>query len=342
MRFLLRLSLLLTLAAVLAGCALPLTVRATPTPGPSPTASPRPGATATPTPALPLAILVIPADLDPELSSVYQQLVYDLAHGSGWRFQVLNTLTVPELEPTLRVAVFVRTDPGISALAAAAPWAQFVAIEVPGITPGGNLSIVADATAGRPDLPAFIGGYIAGMLATDYKAGIILAKGREHTARMYRGFYNGMTYYCGTCNPFYGPFLDYPLAVEIPADAKVSEYDSYANFLIGNKVDMMYLDPAIAEPELLRYLNGTGVWMIGPFTPAGEYNSWVASLMPDYPAALRAAWPELELGRGGVTFRAQLTLTNVNSNLLTDGKRALAQQVLDQLLAGLIATGAEP
>lgn len=343
MRSIRLLTLVLTLTLALSACALPF-AKPTPTPGPGePTPvppTPRPGDT--PTAVTSLAVLVLPADLDPELSAAYQQTVYELSQGSGWRFQVLNTMTAADLEPGLRIAVFVRDDPGIAALAAMAPGTQFLAVEQTGVTPGGNISIIGDGAAGRPDLAAFVGGYIAGMLATDYKAGIILAKDTDAAARMYRGYYNGMTYYCGTCSPFFGPWEDYPLPVEIPADTKTSEYDSFANFLIGYKIDMVYLDPEIAIPELLKYLNSVGVWMMGPFIPDDEYNTWVASLLPDNIAALQAAWPELAVGRGGVTFRAQLTLTHVNPDLLTDGKRALAEQLLDQLLAGLIATGVNP
>jgi hypothetical protein len=54
--------------------------RPAPTPVPTGTAIPPP--TLTPTPSTPLAILVVPADMDQVTSDLYQRTVYDLA--SAW------------------------------------------------------------------------------------------------------------------------------------------------------------------------------------------------------------------------------------------------------------------
>src|SRR5688572_33437915 len=101
-----------------------------------------PAATATPT--VPLAVLVVPADLDPETSNLYQKTVYDLAQASGFRFQVRNTLTPADLEPGLKVVIALPPDPGIVALAAAAPNVQFLTINIPEVSAGGNVSILGN------------------------------------------------------------------------------------------------------------------------------------------------------------------------------------------------------
>jgi len=55
---------------------------------PKPTDTPVIPPTLTATPTVPLAILVIPPDLDTETSNLYQKTVYDLAQASGMRYQV--------------------------------------------------------------------------------------------------------------------------------------------------------------------------------------------------------------------------------------------------------------
>ena len=57
-----------------------------------------PTITPTSTPAAPLVILVLPADMDPVQSNLYQTTVYELAQAAGYRFQVRNTLTVTDLD----------------------------------------------------------------------------------------------------------------------------------------------------------------------------------------------------------------------------------------------------
>ena len=64
------------------------------------------------TPTVPLAILVLPADMDIETSDLYQTSVYDLAQSAGMRFQVRNTLTPADLEPGLQVVIVVPPDTG--------------------------------------------------------------------------------------------------------------------------------------------------------------------------------------------------------------------------------------
>ena len=87
-----------------------------------PTHTPVPTATMIPTPSTPLAILVLPADMDKATSDLYQKTVYDLAQQSSFRFQVRNTLTPVDLaDPTLKVVIVLPPDPGVATLAPSAP-----------------------------------------------------------------------------------------------------------------------------------------------------------------------------------------------------------------------------
>src|SRR4030095_17098498 len=119
----------------------------------------------------PLAVLVLPADLDPDTSNLYQKAVYDLTQQSGYRFQVLNSLTPADLDPGLKVVIAVSSDPGIAQLAAAAPQAQFLAINIPEITPGGNVSVLANTT--QTDMAAFLAGCTAALTPERYRIGMM-------------------------------------------------------------------------------------------------------------------------------------------------------------------------
>ena len=131
--------LVILLASLLSACGFgnntPPTAVSTQTPIPTPVL--------TATPVTPLAILVMPSDMNKTASDAYQKVVYDLAEQSNMRFQVRNTLTAADIDPGLQIAVILPPDPGIAALAAAAPKVQFLAIDIPGITAGGNVSTLA-------------------------------------------------------------------------------------------------------------------------------------------------------------------------------------------------------
>ncbi|MFZ5858468.1 MAG: hypothetical protein ACOYZ6_16705 [Chloroflexota bacterium] len=330
---------LLLLSLLLGSCG----IKETPVPTETPTLIPTiiPTATA----SVPLVILVVPADMDSTQSNLYQTTVYELAQAAGYRFQVRNTLTAADLEPSLKIVVVLPPDPGIVALAAAAPQAQFLAVNVPGVVPAGNVSVIGSQS--RPDLVGFLFGYISAMITTeyDYRIGMIIPQGDPNAQVAFAAFRNGMIYYCGSCPKtlyyfdIYGNALEYPQVVEIPADEKKELYPAYGNLLTDKKVAMVYVYPTIATNELLTTIGTNGVISIGDVTPNPRPVYWTASLQPDVAKAIQAAWPDLLAGRGGLTFNPPFALTDVDPSILTPGKQQLAEQVLADLLAGRINIG---
>ncbi len=333
--------LILFLTLLLSACG----PKATEAPTAIPSETPIPAPTLTPTPSTPLAILVVPADMDKATSDLYQKTVYDLAQASGFRFQVRNTLTAAEaLDSTLKVVIILPPDPGIQVLAAAAPQAQFMAVNVPGITAGGNVSALSNDS--QLDISAFLAGYVAAMLTDDYRVGIILPKDNPQAQQALKAFSNGMAYFCGQCNVFniYAypwcvpnyPAPCFPQAIEIPSDEKASAYGAYADLLMKYNVETIYVYPDVATDGLMTYLGTVGVSSISNSMPAQRPASFIMAMQPDTVKAIQAAWPDLIAGKGGVSIQSPLGMTDIDPALLTPGKQRLADQVLQDLLAGRI------
>ncbi len=313
--------------------------KTTPTAAPTDTAIPLPTLTATP--VVPLAILVVPANMDKATSDEYQKVVYDLAQQSGMRFQVRNSLTPADLEPGLQIVVALPPDPGIASLAAAAPEVQFLAVNIPGVSAGGNISVLARNS--QVDIPAFIAGYTAAMISDDYHTGMIAPKDNVDAQKAMVAFTNGMAFFCGLCQPFYYLPYTYPQFSLIPSDAKPNEYPYYADYLIvQHKVYTIYVYPDSATKELMDYLGTTGTQVIGVSLPDPRPSGWVMTLRPDEIKAIQTAWPSLLAGQGGQNVQSPLGLSDVDPTLLSPGKERLVQQTLDDLLAGRIATGVNP
>jgi hypothetical protein len=312
---------------------------ATEIPGPTavPTNTAVPTPTIIPTLSTPLAILVIPADFDQAASDLYQKTLYDLAQASGYRFQVRNTLTPEDLaDSTLKIVVVVPPDPGVAAMAASAPNVQFLAVDIPGLTAGGNVSVLAPNNA--VEIPAFLAGYVAAMLVEEYHIGMIIPKDDPNAQLALQAFSNGKTYYCGLCNTFYVTTITYPTYVEIPSDEDPSRYGGYANVLINDrKVDALYIYPSLADEEFLNYVGTTGVLMIGASRPGPTRpGGWVMTIQPDSIKAIQLAWPGLVNGQGGQSVQSPIGLVDVDPSILTPGRQRLAQETLDALLAGRI------
>jgi len=308
---------------------------------PIPTDTPIVPPTLTATPTIPLAILVLPADLDADTSNLYQKTVYDLTQASGFRFQVRNELTTADLEPGLQVVIALPPDPGIAALAAAAPQVQFLAINIPEVTAGGNISVLGNNS--QTDVTAFLAGYTAAMITDDYRIGMLMPKDNADALRALNAFASGMEFYCGICRPFYYRPWTYPQYLEIPAEEDKSHYNAYADILIIQyKVGTIYLHPDIATADLENYIGTTGTSMIGTVSPEQRPAGWVMTIQPDIIKAIQNAWPDLLAGKGGVTVQSPLGLGDIDPSLLTPGKQRLAEQTLNDLQSGLINTGANP
>jgi hypothetical protein len=334
--------LLLLTFLLLAACA----GRATPTPVPA-TPAPTPNPSATPTVSAPLTILVLPADMPQNEKDSYQTLVYELAQANGMRWQVLNTLTPTDLSlvgDALKVVIVMNADPGLAALTAAAPEVQFLAVGIPDLPAAANLSTLG--ASGIPvDQQAFLAGYIAGMIAPEWKVGILYQKDTPAGTASRDAFTNGFTYYCGTCrNPLFPqPAGIFPITVPIPTDAKPGEYTAYADLLIRNFVKVAYIQPEIATPELLSYMAEDKMLLIGQSLTGEDVRpKWVASIQTDIVAAIKNIFPDLVAGNGGKVVPTPLVLMDVNPDLLGEGKLRLVQEVLEGLQNGTIGTGVTP
>ncbi len=317
---------------------------ATQTPG---LASSTPAPQISPTAAAPLVILVFPADISPRTSEAYQTLVYDLAQENGMRFQVRNSLSPDELQaelPELKVVISLPPDPGLVALSAAAPGVQFLAVGIPGISAASNLSTIGGADQ-AVDKQAFLAGYISAMLASEWRVGLLTERETPGGDATWTAFENGYHYFCGYCrNPYFAqPYPSYPIVYRIPTDTPENEYTGWAAGLLDNYVKAAYIYSEVATAEVIAYLAEYGVLLIGQDTPDEEVRDyWIASIQPDVLPAVQAIFPDLVAGIGGQTVSTPLILTDVNEDLLTEGKLRDAQAVLDGLLNGTIGTGVTP
>jgi len=321
---------------LLTACSTSTPVPGEPTAVPAPSATPRPTQGPTLTPPAPLAILVIPADMNETQSKAYQKAVYELAQAQGYRFVVLNKLSQADLEPTLKVVIDISPETDVVALAALAPQTQFLAINLPGIQPGSNISVLGGEKTSLTNV-AFMAGYIGAMITQDYHTGALVRRGSPDADAIINAMRAGQQFFCGLCNPYAGPYELYPLIQDIPEDAKPSEYGAYADILIRRKVETIFIEPGVDIPELLEYLQSVGILMIGTQSPAQAVNGWVMTLQPNYLEAMKAAFPDLIAGQGGKNFPAPLSINDANSSLFGLGKQQNARQVLNDLLQGLIS-----
>jgi hypothetical protein len=310
----------------------------------TPTATVTPTLTPTPTPPPPLAVLLADQEADQTQVSAWQTALHAQITEAGLRWQVRQRLDTEDLTPELRLVIALPPDPGVAALAAAAPQTQFLAVNIPDVQVAANLSTIG-AQGARPDQEGFIAGVIAAMITPDWRVGVIGVSDTVEGQAAKNGFLNGVEYFCGLCNPAHSPIglaYDYPLYVELPSNAMSIEWQTAASYLIDHVTQTIYLTPGMNDEATLNYLAEAGADLIGYGTPSEALRPhWIASMNSDLLPVVQELIPELLQGQGGQELPLPLVLSNINTDVFSPGKQNLASQTLQDLLAGYIDTGVD-
>jgi len=315
---------------------LPLT--STPFPTSTPTVVP------SPTPEAPIAVLLVQPSTDATLAATAQTLISDLAAQAGLRFQVRQALD-PEQLAQAQVVVVLPPDPGLAALAEAAPETQFLALDLEGVEASKNVSIIQYPDE-RLDQLGFLAGFTAAIITPDWRVGVISEAETPAGKAARLGFINGVRYFCGLCLAVYPPYPPngYPLTFDLSPAAEAETWQAAITYFKAWQVNTVFVAPSIAQERLLAQLADEGFNLILGQPPAPQWREhWVASLgVGDLQPAIAALWPHLLAGQGGQQVVLPLGFTAVNPDLLSPGRQGAVEEMLADLLAGAIDSGVDP
>ncbi|MCI0520393.1 MAG: hypothetical protein L0Z70_09080, partial [Chloroflexi bacterium] len=283
-------------------------------------------------------VLLAPAG-DPA-SAAMQELLGGLAAEAGLRLLTLPTITAAELAD-VQVVVALPPDPGLAQLAAAAPQTQFLAVGIAGVQPAGNVSVIA-ASPGGADQIAFLAGFTAASISEDWHTGVLYASGDEASKAAGQAFARGTRYFCGLCLPVHPPYPDYgyPIALELSPTATPAEWQPLLTFLASWQVETLFVDPALTQEALLADLAESSFNLILTVPPQPAWRgNWVATLGASDPLlVIPEVWAKLLQGEGGQQVSLPPGFAAVNPDLLSPGRQRLAEELLADLLAGLVDT----
>jgi hypothetical protein len=264
-------------------------------------------------------------------------VVQSLAGQSGLSVETLPNLTPELLTPDVKVVVVLPPDPGVNDLAGRYPDIRFISVAIPSIQPATNLFVVgADGT--HPEWSGFMAGYISAILTNEWRVGTLTQAGSNEGLLAGDGFRNGVSFFCGLCQKKYAPFnYDSPI-LELNPNASQPEWQPVADAFIASAVKTAYIYPGVAIPDMMAYLVQSGMKLIGSQSPPDALRpAWIATIKMDYAAGLKVSWTDILSGAPGKVVPASLSVTDIDSNMLTDGKMRLVNELIGELTAGAIA-----
>jgi len=292
-------------------------------------------------------VLSVPATEGAALTAELQPLLGELAAQAGMHFETRQEIVPTDLQTeNVRLAVIAGLDDAsLSALAASAPATQFLLIGSTGLQPSANLSILS-ASVQRPDVQAFLAGYIAAGVTKDWRVAVVSEAGTAPGKAARWGFTNGVDFFCGLCQPVYPPFPipSYPLVWELAAGASQGEWDAALAYFKEWQVQTVYLAGTVASDEALSAFAGAGFNLISDrIPPTGLQERWICSIGASAPGeALKTIWPDLISWKGGAKVDLPLAFTHINQAVFSPGRQQYVNEMLADLLAGFIDTGVDP
>jgi hypothetical protein len=308
---------------------------------PSPTTIVLP--TDTPTPLAPVGVFLTPDGSDPALAEELNTLIGSYLREEGLRYQVLNSLVEDDFDrEDYRIVVVLSPYPDLAVLAEDHPDTKFLAVGFNDIEPGSNLSVLQSGGEAF-DVQGFIAGYIAAMITTDWRVGALSLQDNEDALAAREGFQVGVKYYCGLCNPKYAPMginYIYPKFIDLPVDATEEQVNANLDFLVDRAVNTFYIAPGVGTQNIYRTLVGYQKWIIGSGSDfQEEYKDyWVVSLEYDLVTSLQEVWLNFISAETGFVEAPPLQLTDINYDLISEGKVNLVYQILEDVSSGYIRT----
>lgn len=267
------------------------------------------------------------------------QTLQALVQQSGWEMIQKPSVTVGELDASsseLRAVVLLPPDPGVAEMAEKYPRISFLTIGIPDLPDLPNLYQAAP-NGNRPEWDGFIAGYLAAVLTPEWRIGALTQAGSTEGAKAADGFVNGGVLYCGLCLTQYPPFTDYPYRMDMNAGLSQPDWQTAADQFIRSGVRMAYVYPSVATPELLVYLAQNGVLLLGSEPPPEALQpAWIATIQSDVQTATQKAWADLAAGNPPGEYTTRPLIVPGGAGQLTEGKLAMLNSVIDDLVSGVI------
>jgi len=308
---------------------------------------PETSATAEPSPAntvLPSQVIFWTSDgAELSLVSNTQTLLLTLAENDGLELVPRDSLSISDLTPAIKIVVALEPAPNLMSLVESSPHVQFLSVNVPNLTPGANLSVI-NATKEDVERQAFMAGYLAAILTEDYRVGVLVQSGTEFGQSVIDSFFVGARYFCGLCNSRFAPIEYYPKLAEIADPTQLQSWKMAADLLIAESVKAVYVQPEASSIDLLVYLMDSGVRIISAVSPTEgmQTDNWIGTLKLDPSFAIQEIWPKLLNGEGNMRGVLSISLIDTEAGWVSEGRKALFEKTLNEVLNGYIGTAPIP
>ncbi len=247
----------------------------------------------------------------------------------GWEVEVQRNAQFNAGDSGTALVVLLSPTFDVNALVAQHPDLPFILIANAPLPESPNLTQVIL----RNDHLYFLAGYLAVLIAPDFRAGALLPGDVDTAVQAFR---NGAFYLCGRCVPAYGPIVTFPVSATLAPNASVDLLQTTLTELNKNRLETLFVPADLLSPDHLPVLESTGWRLLGTSLPQDPPSNWAVTMSFDLEQGLEKAWQAALIEKQAVTVTVPVTLKDINSQWLTPGRQRLAEQIIKDLQAGWV------
>ncbi len=286
-------------------------------------------------------ILTSSSEADQGLVMSVSNALEALTQASGLKFETVENLTPESITTNVKVVVGIGEDLDIAGWALGSPNTQFIAVNMPGIDPSNNISVIGDPVLDE-NRTAFMAGYLAALISEDYKVSALIPSDIDTNEKIIDSFLVGARFFCGICQPKYPPYNQFPQWQTLPVENASSGFEGVVDLIASNGTEILFLHESLLSPEILDYLAGYGLVVISNGVQKYPYAYWAGTLETDLVTGLNTIWSNVVAGNGGFKVPGSLILTDMDAELISEGRYRLFEEMADDLENGMISIDPTP
>ena len=298
-----------------------------------------PTPTATPVPPTPTAVPgeIVWVNATGSANDSLSGIINDFAAQNSLQVRSLTALSNSDITAGTKIVVVSGTGVDTSSLASTFPKVQFVLL---GGSNSGSQTNVSTINS-NPNDEAFMAGYLTELIAWDWR-GAGLVTGAD-AAGYADSFENGGRFLCGTCAPYYAPITMFPLFAFETDGSPASLWLNDANNMSQYWLSVVYISPSAVSPDVIaalasRTYTDAVTFISTTAAPQDGSVKWAALLDADYATPLKDMLPKLLTGQGGLSADAQITLTSVDTTVISQARLDLFNKTAAELSSGQVSS----
>ncbi len=289
--------------------------------------------TETPLPAPEKIVLAAMPDANPGVIELLRTSLHELP-SAVFTIEEVPELTPDQIEADVNLVVFPAVPANLAAFSQAHADKDFAVISLEQQQFPNVWTIPYDAA-----FEPFLAGFFVGVTSNDWRgAGLLPDDGLMAGMQLAEFFSNGMKFFCGRCQSYGPPYVEFPVNVSLPGTSAPDAWLSGIDQIQSSFPNTYYISDSALSLPVLEKMNDLSAAVVTASQPPESWNgNWLGAIKIDLGSALSDVISRMAEEDGAVVIPKLDIQTGIQQSLFNAGKKAYIESLYKDLLIGLVS-----